>query len=124
MAGGYPPTQETRRENAEEMGHDLTIMRDPARCAGHPTVGPTRITVHSIVTAARRFNGDIAAMRQWEYAHLSEAQIAAALAYYQEHAGEIDQIIAEQQAAYEAGLRAQQATEGSGTQEGVCSGDS
>lgn len=88
------------------MDQDLTIIKEPGCCAGQPTVGPTRLTVHTIVGLFELYDGDAAQILA-DYPHWTQAQLDAAMRYYADNRGEIDAILREQQEDYEAGLAAQ-----------------
>jgi uncharacterized protein (DUF433 family) len=68
------------------------IVRDPARCGGDPILAGTRTAVHDVVSYSKLHGGDLEEVRA-ELPHLSSEQIQAALAYYTEHAAEIDEIL-------------------------------
>lgn len=71
---------------------ELAITKDPLRCAGKPTVGPTRITVHDIVANYQQYGGNLVKLRE-DYPNWTLDQINAALDYYLEHREEIDDIL-------------------------------
>jgi uncharacterized protein (DUF433 family) len=93
------------------MSDDLTITHEPRRCAGHPTVGPTRICVHSIIGRLKLYDWDKAAMLEAEQPGYGEAHVDAAVAYYREHLSEIEGILEEQRQDFEEGLKRQQEKE-------------
>jgi uncharacterized protein (DUF433 family) len=77
------------------------IIRDPRICGGDPVVAGTRVPVHSIVIHWQYYH-DIERLRR-AYPHLDALAIECALAYYEAHRTEIDQLIVEhEQAAYSA----------------------
>jgi uncharacterized protein (DUF433 family) len=67
-------------------------VRDPSIQGGEPTIRGYRTTVRSIVLAAREWGtveGIVA-----DFPHLSPADVADALAFYEQHRDEIDAAIA------------------------------
>lgn len=67
------------------------IVRNPRVQGGEPVVRGTRVPVRSIVIAFERYGGDIAHVgRSFT---LEPEQVRAALAYYETHKAEIDEII-------------------------------
>lgn len=83
------------------------IHHDAAVCGGKPVIGGTRIGVYDIVSAVRRHQGHLERVLT-DYPDLTLDQIQAALTYYVLNPGEIEDILEERKAFYEAGLRAQQ----------------
>ena len=71
------------------------IVRVQGVCGGRPIIEGTRITVKLIVGWVRL--GMTAAEIAAEYSHLSTAQIADALAYYEDHPEEINAEFAEEE---------------------------
>ncbi len=99
---GMPRVTERRAEE------DLTIIHEPRRCAGHPTVGHTRICVHDIISDIRAYKGDVAAMlADWDGCR-TLAQVEAAQAYYRDRAEEIDGILEDRRRDFAEGLARQQ----------------
>jgi uncharacterized protein (DUF433 family) len=84
----------------------FTIVRDPKRCGGDPTLAGTRITVHDIVSYAHLYEGDLERVRQEALPDLSIAQLRAAMDWYGEHQQEIDAILLERSEEYERGVAA------------------
>lgn len=75
------------------------IVRSPEICGNRPRLAGTRITVGRIATLWKQ--GLSAEDIQNEYPHLELAKIYAALAYYHANRGEIEQLLAQDQADYE-----------------------
>lgn len=73
------------------------IVRNPAILAGEPTIAGTRIAVRTLVVA-RRFTPTIKGLLE-AYPHLTHEEIEEAFAFYADHQAEIDQYIAENDAA-------------------------
>jgi uncharacterized protein (DUF433 family) len=69
------------------------IIRDPRVLGGEPVVRGSRISVRSIVLAAREYGGLTGALTA--YPHLQPDAVEAALAYCEEHRDEIDWYIQE-----------------------------
>jgi uncharacterized protein (DUF433 family) len=69
------------------------IIRHPKVLGGEPSVRGTRISVRSIVLAAREYGGVPGVLTA--YPHLRPAAIEEALAYYEQHRAEIDEYIRE-----------------------------
>lgn len=91
------------------MSEDFTIYKVPGRCAGHPTVGPTRITVHDIIGYLKLYGSAEAVLA--DFTHWTQQHIDAALAYYAENRDEIDDIRWQQARDYWEGLSRQQQRE-------------
>jgi len=68
------------------------LVRTPEHCGGLLRIAGTRITVHQIATLCKQGfrQGQISAT----YPHLSDAQITAALDYYQANRGEVEASLA------------------------------
>jgi uncharacterized protein (DUF433 family) len=81
-----------RNEAAARGVAPAVIVRDAARCGGDPILAGTRTAVHDVVSYFRLHDGDLEEVRA-ELPHLSMEQIQAALAYYQEHPAQIDEIL-------------------------------
>lgn len=71
----------------------IEIVRDHDRCAGHPTVGETRITVHDIIATIQLYSGDIGLAYREELSRYTWEQIESALAFYETNREEIDEIL-------------------------------
>lgn len=83
---------------AEDPRHPLIYQREGA--AGYePAIRDTGVRVRAIVEYARLYNGDIDRIRE-SVRHISPEQVRAALAYYADHADEIDFFIAENSSDY------------------------
>lgn len=81
------------RKEAAARGLSLPlIVRDPARCGGSPILAGTRTAVHDVVSYYQNHAGDLDEVRA-ELPHLSEEQIQAALAFYAENRAEIEEIL-------------------------------
>jgi type III restriction enzyme len=77
------------------------IVRNPRICGGDPTIAGTRVPVHSVVIQWQ-FYHDLDRV-QSAFPRLDIPAIKAALAFYEAHQAEIDQLIEErEQAAYSA----------------------
>jgi uncharacterized protein (DUF433 family) len=77
------------------------IVRDPERCGGAPSIAGTRVAVHDVVSHARHHGGDLERVRCEVLPHLSREQLDLAIAFYREHAEEIEAILTRQRTAYE-----------------------
>jgi uncharacterized protein (DUF433 family) len=88
----------------------ITIVRDPLRCGGDPTLAGTRIAVHDIVSYARLYGGDLERVRAEALPDLSLAQLRAAMDWYTAHQQEIDAILLQRSEEYERGLAGTDAT--------------
>jgi uncharacterized protein (DUF433 family) len=77
------------------------IVRDPKRCAGNPILAGTRTAVHDVVNYAQQFGGDLERVRVQALPHLSREQIAAAMAWYEDHPQEIEEILRRRREDYE-----------------------
>ena len=73
------------------------IVRVPGIHGGEPVIRGSRVPVRSIVIAAERYHGDLARVN--EAFPVGIEAIQAALAYYEAHRVEIDQIIEERERA-------------------------
>jgi len=93
-----------------EANKDLTIVHQPGRCSGHPTVGHTRICVHNIVQYLEDNGWDIEGYLN-DFQHQTRAQVDAAIAYYRENEPEIRAIWEDQKRLYDEGLKAQEERE-------------
>ena len=73
------------------------IVRIAGVRGGNPTVEGTRVAVHDVIGLLQ--NGEtIDSLRQNCFPQLSRAQIYSCLAYYEDHRGEIDLLVARQMA--------------------------
>jgi uncharacterized protein (DUF433 family) len=73
------------------------IVRSPEVRGGHPRVEGTRIAVHDVVGLLQ--NGDtVDSVVTASLPMLTRAQVYECLAYYEDHRGEIDLLIARQMA--------------------------
>ncbi len=72
-----------RRESAARR-----IVRNPRVLGGEPIVSGTRISVRSVVLAAREYGGGPGALEA--YPQLTPADVRDALAFYDAHKAEID----------------------------------
>jgi len=88
------------REALRGVDQSTAIVRDPERCAGDPILEGTRTTVHDVVSYARAFNGDLERVRDEALSHLSMKQVRAAMAYYEEHTEEIEEILRQRREEY------------------------
>lgn len=73
--------------------HKRQVVRDPQILGGEPTVRGTRMSVRSVVLAAREYGGTDGV--RTAYPHLELEAIAEALAYYESHRKEVDRYIRE-----------------------------
>jgi uncharacterized protein (DUF433 family) len=74
------------------------LVRQPAVRGGHTTVAGTRIGVHDVIGLLQ--NGEtVDSIVSGCYPTLTRAQVYECLAYYEEHRGEIDVLVARQMAA-------------------------
>lgn len=73
------------------------IIRTPGVRAGNPAVEGTRVGVHDVIGLLQ--NGEtVDSLRQNCFPQLTRAQIYECLAYYEDHRGEIDLLVARQMA--------------------------
>ena len=73
------------------------IVRIAGVRSGNPTVEGTRVAVHDVIGLLQ--NGEtVDSLRQNCFPQLSRAQIYSCLAYYEDHRGEIDLLVARQMA--------------------------
>jgi uncharacterized protein (DUF433 family) len=79
-------TTASTQAHVSRVSHDATVQ------GGEPVLAGTRTTVRSIVLAARA-EGTVAGVLDW-YPHLTAADIAEALAYYEAHRALVDELIA------------------------------
>jgi len=70
---------------------DGRIVRNPAVLGGEPIVRGTRISVRSVVLAAREYGGSEGVLEA--YPQLAPADVHEALAFYEAYSDEIDQYI-------------------------------
>jgi uncharacterized protein (DUF433 family) len=82
---------------APKPGSYPQIVRNPQILAGEPTIAGTRIAVRNIIVA-RRFMPTIGEMLE-AYPHLTHEKIEEAFAFYADHQAELNQYIAENDAA-------------------------
>lgn len=85
-----------------------TIVASEDTRSGHPRLCNTRLCVHDIVSGVRNYDGNVLMWWRREFPHLTLQQVLAALGYYVAHQAEIDRILAERQADYEALLPLEQ----------------
>lgn len=71
------------------LDEDTTINETPGVNGGYPRIGNTRVPVRSVVLALREL-GSIEAVADY-FAHLTQAQIDAALAYYADFPTRVDE---------------------------------
>ena len=77
------------------------ITRKPGVRGGHAFVDQTRIGVHDVIGLLQ--NGDtVDSIIQTCFPQLTRAQVYESLAYYEDHRGEIDVLVARQMAAPDA----------------------
>lgn len=76
------------------------IVKTPGVCGGRPRIAGRRIPVHQIASGYLRQGMGLEEFR--EAYDLSEAQVYAALAYYYDHQAEMDAVIQEELAAFDA----------------------
>lgn len=73
------------------------IVRSTRVRSGNPTVEHTRIAVHDVISLLQ--NGEtVDTLRTNCFPQLTKAQIYECLAYYEDHRGEIDLLVARQMA--------------------------
>ena len=70
---------------------DEPIVRNPRVLGGEPIVRGTRISVRSVVLAAREYWAPEGVIRT--YPQLSEADVHGALAYFETHRAEIERYV-------------------------------
>jgi uncharacterized protein (DUF433 family) len=85
-------------------GARLTIVRDPERCGGKPTIAGTRIGVHHVISYLNVYGGDLERVHAEALEHLSMGELQAAVAWYHDHRDEIDGILQERAEQYERGV--------------------
>jgi uncharacterized protein (DUF433 family) len=83
----------------------IEIVRCPGRCAGHPTVGETRITVHDIIAVIQMYDGDVEEAYREELSRYSWEQINSAIDFYRSNQEEIDEILRKRREDYERFLK-------------------
>jgi uncharacterized protein (DUF433 family) len=88
------------REALRGVDQSTAIVHDPERCAGDPILEGTRTAVHDVVSYARAFNSDLERVRDEALPHLSMKQVRAAMAYYEEHRQEIEEILRQRREEY------------------------
>ncbi len=87
------------------------VVRNPEVREGKPVLAGTRMGVHTVVAYHRLYVGDVDRILA-EFPALTCEQVDAAIAWYcasDEHKAEVDTILREQRAFYDAGLAAQPA---------------
>ena len=73
------------------------IVRSAGVRSGHAIVGGTRIAVHDVIGLLQ--NGEsIETMTAYCFPQLTRSQVYECLAYYEDHRGEIDLLVARQMA--------------------------
>ena len=73
------------------------IVRSPDIRSGHARVEGTRVGVHDVIGLLQ--NGEtIDTLTTTSFPNLTRAQVYECLAYYEDHRGEIDLLVAEQMA--------------------------
>lgn len=73
------------------------IVRLPGRRGGNPTIEGTRIGVHDVIGLLQ--NGEtIDTLTATAFPQLTRAQVYESLAYYEDHRGKIDLLVARQMA--------------------------
>jgi uncharacterized protein (DUF433 family) len=77
------------------------IATEPGVRGGHPHIEGTRIAVHDVVGLFQNGETVDAICSPSCFPDLSKAQIYECLAYYEDHRGEIDVLVARQMAATE-----------------------
>jgi uncharacterized protein (DUF433 family) len=78
----------------------LYLTRQSAVRGGNPIVAGTRIGVHDVIGLLQ--NGEtVDSLVTQCFTHLTRAQVYECLAYYEDHRGEIDVLVARQMAAGE-----------------------
>jgi uncharacterized protein (DUF433 family) len=78
----------------------IEVERVPGRCGGAPTLKGTRMGIHDIVSYYRIYSGNVKRIAE-DFPDLSVAQIEAALAWYEDHREEVDEILRQRQEGYE-----------------------
>jgi uncharacterized protein (DUF433 family) len=108
-----PPSMDDREDPSRTEPRPLApieIERDPERCAGHPTLAGTRMTVHDIVADVQLCGGDIRRVVA-DFPHLTVETVEAVMAWYGDHREEIDEILRQRREDYQR-LLAQQRSSG------------
>jgi uncharacterized protein (DUF433 family) len=85
----------------------IDIERNPERCAGHPTLAGTRMTVHDIVADVQLYDGDVRRVVA-DFPHLTVETVEAVMAWYGDHQEEIDGILRQRREEYQRQLAEQQ----------------
>jgi uncharacterized protein (DUF433 family) len=88
-------TTGTDSGRANGLPHSL-VVRDPAIFSGAPILIGTRFPVHDVVNELRHYDGDVERVVA-DHPQLSTELVQAAMAYYQEHTEEIEQLLEERQ---------------------------
>src|SRR4051794_17919651 len=90
----------------EVLDGTALIIRNSDVREGKPVLAGTRMGVHTIVGYYRIYDGDVGRILT-EFPHVSREQVEAVLSWYQEdpgHRDEIDALLDEQYAFYDAAL--------------------
>ncbi len=95
----------------DERYHDpaapeAVIVCHPGTCGGAPVLAGTRIGVHHVVSYAQAYHQDLERVHREALPHLTMEQIHVAMAWYEEHREEIDEILRQHRESYERGLAA------------------
>jgi uncharacterized protein (DUF433 family) len=80
-----------RRAMVKVEAASQVVVRHPRVQGGEPVIRGTRVPVRAIVIAAAEYGGDLA--RAGRAFSVDAAAVRAALAYYEQHKAEIDQVI-------------------------------
>jgi uncharacterized protein (DUF433 family) len=94
----------------ERTASVIEIERNPRRCAGHPTLAGTRMTVHDIVADVQLYGGDVRRVVS-DFPQLSVEVVEAVMAWYGDNREEIDEILRQRREDYQRQL-AEQARSG------------
>jgi uncharacterized protein (DUF433 family) len=100
-AGAFGEQDGQRTPDAEPAVPAIEIVRDPAIRSGAPIFAGTRTAIHDVVGYARSYKGDLEQVSEDALPHLSVDQIRAAMAWYEMHREEIDEILHRRQQGYE-----------------------
>ena len=77
------------------------IVRSPGVRGGHPRVEGTRIGVHDVIALLQNGETVDSVVGDGCFPDLSRAQVYECLAFYEDHRGEIDVLVAQQMAPHD-----------------------
>jgi uncharacterized protein (DUF433 family) len=102
LNGPHPAWDSQDLEEGNLMSRaELAIVHEPRRCAGRPTVGATRITVHGIISRLKMYDWNKERVLELGEVIATPEQVDSAIAYYRENTDEIERILEKQRQDYE-----------------------